>query len=343
MITSTGHGLAQMVKPDHLFLSLLWLVFFLVGLGGGIFMIHQSIEEFSQYGVITTTKIIREKEITMPAITLCSLYNPRDVIFSCSFERDLHKCKMTNFELHLRYGGAFHCVQINHGTNVTELAKATGDGMRYGYTMYTYIPTSYLPPEIPFGITDNNAKMVYENLVLSIHPGQMTEIALGKTNQTVLGQPYSDCNETKDYRQVNCRDDCFNKKMTEICGCTYPAACGPYFHWTKECEEANNHKADLIRSQCSLTCPAECNQVNFAIKSVYAKWELEAEYIDYYKTEVSKKFNINGMTDEQLSKRFSKIHIYFTRLETTRITQSPSMTLTSLIANMGGLLGNLFI
>jgi len=100
MITSTGHGLAQMVKPDNLFLSLLWLVFFLVGLGGGIFMIHQSIEEFSQYGVITTTKITRENEITMPAITFCSDVNSRDMIMFCLFERDPNKCKMVDLTLY---------------------------------------------------------------------------------------------------------------------------------------------------------------------------------------------------------------------------------------------------
>jgi len=69
------------------------------------------------------------------------------------------------------------------------------------------------------------------------------------------------------------------------------------------------------------------------------EWELEAEYIDYYKTKVSKKFDITGITDDQFSKRITKIHIYFSKLETTKITQSPSMTLTKLIANVGGLLG----
>ena len=187
-----------MVKPDNLFLSFLWLVFFLIGVGGGIFMIHQSVDQFLQYGVITTTIIKRENEMTMPAITFCSLYNPKDLILSCVFEPN--KCKMTNFEMYNRYGYLFYCVQINHGTNVTELAKATGDGKRYGYTIYAYLPSS-----IPFVITDNSAKIVPENMHQHIHPGQLMEIALSKTNQTALGQTYSNCNETKDYRQINCR------------------------------------------------------------------------------------------------------------------------------------------
>ncbi len=30
-----------------------------------------------------------------------------------------------------------------------------------------------------------------------------------------LGPPYSNCNETLDYRQVNCNDECFNKAISD--------------------------------------------------------------------------------------------------------------------------------
>jgi len=336
MRTSTGHGLPQMAKTDNIFLSLLWVVFFLVGVGGGIFMIHQTVGEFLQYGVITTTKIIRENEITMPAFTLCSFYNPRDMIMSCSFGRDSDKCKMTDLILFDRSGVQFDCIQLNYGTNVTELVKSSEAGYIFGYTIYVYVP---LDNSLPFAITDNSAKVVHENIYRDIFHGQLTEIALSKTVQTALAQPHSDCNEDKDYRQVNCIDECFNKKMTEICGCPYPTECGENDDWAPECKEALTEKAGSIRSQCSLNCPIECNQVNFAVNRVDVDWELEAEYFDYYKSEVSKNVCISAMTDDQFRKRFTKIHIYFSKLETTEITQSPSMTLTSLIANMGGLLG----
>ncbi len=164
---------------------------------------------------------------------------------------------------------------------------------------------------------------------------------MSKTVQTALGQPYSNCNETKDYRQVNCRDECYDKKMSEICECAFPTGCGFAFNndWSLDCEEAFWKKTGSIKSKCSLTCAAECVQVNFEEKKMDVEWELEAEYIDYYKTKVSKKFDITGITDDQFSKRITKIHIYFSKLETTKITQSPSMTLTKLIANVGGLLG----
>jgi len=331
MRTSTGHGLAQMVKPDNLFLSLLWVVFFLIGVGGGIFMIHQSVEEFSQYGVITTTKIVREKELIMPAITLCSKLNTRDSMMYGNLI-------MTDFTLYDELGERINCVQINHGTNVTELKKATGvnDHLNYGFVTLVYIHSE---SSFRFGITENSAKVVYGNMNNDIYPGQMTEIALSKTVQTALGQPHSDCSEVEDYMQVNCRDDCFIKKMTEICGCAYPAECELHSDWTEKCKEGNEKK-DSIRSQCSLTCPVECNQVNFEVDRMDIEWTSLIWFdVKPYKTKVSKSFNISGMTDDQFKKRLTLISIFFRKLETTKITQSPSMTLTSLVANVGGLLG----
>ncbi len=48
-----------------------------------------------------------------------------------------------------------------------------------------------------------NVKIVNEDINKDIHSGQSTIIALSKTVQTALGQPYSDCNEAKDYRQTS--------------------------------------------------------------------------------------------------------------------------------------------
>jgi len=101
-------------------------------------------------------------------------------------------------------------------------------------------------------------------------------------------------------------------------------------------------KAGSIRSQCSLTCPAECVQINFELDRMDVEWDSTytfEESFDDYKSQASKKFNISGMTDDQFNKRLSLNSIFFSKLETTKITQSPSMTLTSFIANVGGLLG----
>ena len=119
-------------------------------------MMYQAIDQFLQYGVITMTNIKRETEITMPAITFCSYYNPQDMILFCGFENG--KCKITNLTIYNKFGIQENCVQLNYGTNVTELVKSTGDGdMRHlGYGILVYIPWD--ESEFRFGITDNSAK-----------------------------------------------------------------------------------------------------------------------------------------------------------------------------------------
>jgi len=288
MGNSTGHGLPQMTKSDNIFLLLLWIVFFFVAFGGGCFMMYQAIDQFLQYGVITTTNIKRETEITMPAITFCSYYNPQDMILFCGFENG--KCKITNLTIYNKFGIQENCVQLNYGTNVTELVKSTGEDWVYGYKLYVY-----MPPEsfLHFDITENNAKVVDDDIHNEIFGGQLTKITLSKTVQTLLGQPHSDCNEASEYRQANCEVDCFYKNMSTTCGCAYPTECGSYFDndWNKECKEAFDKKAGSIRSQCSLSCPVECNQVKFGINRLDIESEFEEKLIDFAKGKVSKTLN----------------------------------------------------
>jgi len=312
-------------------------VFFFVAFGGGCFMMYQAIDQFLQYGVITMTNIKRETEITMPAITFCSYNNSGDMILFCNFENA--KCKITNLTIYNKYGKKENCVQLNYGTNETELAKLTGEDWVYGYRLYVY-----MPPEsfLHFDITENNAKVVDDDIHNEIFRGQSTKISLSKTVQTLLGQPHSDCNEASGYRQVNCMEDCFYKNMSTTCGCAYPTECGSYFNegaWTKECKEAFDKKAGSIRSQCSLSCPIECNQVKFGINRLDIEYEFEKKFVDWAKRKVSKTFNQTEMTDDQFKQSLARLFFYFSKLETTRITQYPSMTLTNLIANVGGLLG----
>jgi len=80
---------------------------------------------------------------------------------------------------------------------------------------------------------------------------------------------------------------------------------------------------------CGCSYSTECGN--------FADWTEDCT--DSSKSLVSETLNITGMNDDQFRKRLSFMWIYFDKLETTEITQTPSMTLTSLIENSGGLLG----
>ncbi len=126
--------------------------------------------------------------------------------------------------------------------------------------------------------------------------------------------------------------------MTKACRCVFPEEC-QYIEKRYEC-----HYHDLknkIYSDCSLQCPDECNQISFPFNRVDSDWDISSDELNYYKRQISKKFNINRTNDDEIKKRLTRLEIYFNKLETTQITQSPSMTTTNLVGNVGGLLGKI--
>ena len=158
--------------------------------------------------------------------------------------------------------------------------------------------------------------------------------------QTALGPPYSKCRETEDYRQVNCINDCIFRAMSELCRCKYPEECGSYVDWSVECQGAYDYNRSAIQSNWNLQCPSECNQVSFALNRIDVESDIDNDNLDdYYKRRISGKFNITGMSDDQLIKRMTLLYIYFSKLLTTEISQSPSMTPTNMVGNVEGLLG----
>ena len=244
--TSTGHGLPQMAKQDNLFLRVLWAVFFMVALVGNSVFIYQAVDQYLQFGVITTTKINRVAEMTFPALTFCSyeeISNARDMIMRCDYGLDEEACKFNNLTIYTKHGSQYECVQVYSGTtNNTKLFKAVGEGQDYGYYLFLYTPPG---SSIYFAVTDNSAQLVEEDVRDIVIPGQVNKIALSKTVQAALGQPYSKCNKTEGYRQVNCINDCTFRAMSELCGCEYPAGCGSIGGWTQEFQDSFDEKICL--------------------------------------------------------------------------------------------------
>ncbi len=332
---TTGHGLPQIVKPGNLFLNVLWAIFYAVAVSGCGFLIYQAVEQFWQFDVITMTKIKRETKMKLPAITICSPYeNTYTMIIECRGPSG--DCKMNNLTLYNRNNHPEYCVQSNYGTNVTELQS--DEGSEYGYFLTLY--QHNYPHELSFklAITDNSAKVVSEEVREHLFPGQETQVVLSKTMQTALGPPYSNCNQSTNYRQVNCLEDCDKKAMIEACGCGYDIECQLSHQMPGKCKDVYYNPSE-IESKCNQECPVECNQVSFQSKRVDVKLDIDKYLIENYKNTVSNKFNISKYTDDEIRKRITRLSIFFDKFERTEITQSSSITPTSLIANVGGLLG----
>jgi len=319
-----------------------------VAVGGCSFLIYQAVEQYCQYDVVTMTKIKRDVEMTLPAVTFCSKFeNNYNMIIDCAHGTSHNGCKIRNLTLYDRESNLSYCVQLNYGTNTTELQKVTGMGWEYGYRLTMYQPWQ---PDNNFYVafTDNSARVVQEEAREYVYSGQETEIVLSKTVQTALGAPHSKCNESTDYRQVTCKEDCYNEAMTKACGCGFPAECATSRYRNQKCMDAYSNRNDFLL-KCNQECPVECNQVSFPLNRVDVGLNFFKNTMDfdskanrsltYYKAKVSKKFNISDKSDDEIKQCLTWIYIYFNKLETIEIIQSPSITTTSLIANVGGLLG----
>jgi len=240
---------------------------------------------------------------------------------------------MRNLELYDRYGNRSYCFQLNYGKNATELQKATGEGFRYGYNFTVYQPSSSY---IERTVTDNKAQVVRKEVREYVYPGLLTFLALSKIVQTALGPPHSSCNESIDYREATCIKDCYIKAMAEICGCRFVSECSS--NWSAECRNAYFNSSG-IESKCHQECPVECNHVHFPSNRVDIGLDIDNLTLNNYKSLISRKFNISEDSDDEIKKRLTQMYVYFDKLETTVITQFSSMSITSLIANVGGLLG----
>ena len=101
----------------------------------------------------------------------------------------------------------------------------------------------------------------------------------------------------------------------------------------------SNNNRSAIQSNCNLQCPDECNQISFAFDRANVDWDISQSDLNNYKPNIAAKFKITGMSDERIAKRMTRLAIYFGKFQTTEISQSPSMTSTNLVGNVGGLLG----
>jgi len=330
--TTTGHGLPQMVKQGNLFLNLFWTIFFLIGLAGAVYMIYFAVNQFLQFGVITTTKIKNEKEMILPGLTICGEKETKleEIVFYCvtreaSLTTNGTTCDITHVTIMSKLT-QYNCLQVNFGKNKEKLAKVVSEGEKIGFELLIYFANYY---QLKFGISDNSARVVFDDVYKYLYPGVSTEIALSKTNQIALGPPYSDCNDSVDYRKVTCIDDCYNKNISEYCGCKWSSV-----SCEDECKQNITQilaRLDSIKSQCRLECPVECNQVTFSLDRL----DLPLNEDDFTRNSELKVIPPNYRINSTI------LTIYYERLETTEITQSESISLISLIANVGGLLGNL--
>ncbi len=94
-----------------------------------------------------------------------------------------------------------------------------------------------------------------------------------------------------------------------------------------------------ISKNSTLTLPA---WISFELKRFNNDTELLTEEYqsELIPSRAASKSNTSGMSEDQIKSGMTHIYFYFHKLETSEITQIKSVSVTNLIGNIGGLLGN---
>ena len=296
-------------------------------------------------------------------------YDITDMTIYCTIQ--FYNCNYDKFRsfYHPKYG---NCFTFNSGVHSNgssvDLEYVSSEelgldmelfsGLADNKNAYIYEPSSR---GLFIMIGEQNDSLLDQDGILAL-PGFITTMAIRKTISTNLPKPYNDCFDSNSVvdtalagemrrRSISySRHDCFTmcKQMIiiEKLGCydmRYPSLFD-----AKPCSDKRSFEMlkniDLDLNKCQRECPFECEKTiyewEFSYKDYQNKWNFYATEDDNSSRSVLERvFQNNSYSIEDLKQTISRFFIYFDPLTFKIISQSPSMTLADLVANIGGALG----
>lgn len=194
---------------------------------------------------------------------------------------------------------------------------------------------------------------------LKTFTGSFSNIVLSKSISTSLSQPYNDCRDSTNsvqttigremsslnmtYDRRNCFTLCRQKSIIDQIGCydmRYPRLFNASPCSTRDLyDRLRNLTVDL--SICSDECPFSCNTVKYDWVTSYADYPtyMEFKYLDLDYNDTLEKYFSGSYSYSDVRQTVASAFVYFETMSVVEITQSPSMVLTDLIANIGGTFG----
>ena len=291
---------------------------------------------------------------------------------SCDFANDFH------WTFHSVYGNCFQFNSgLNMRNESVSLKQTTLEGQRFGLVLE--LGPMMNKNEKSLVIKSQGLKMFIHNAsfvpssfdsALSIESGKETSIAVQRTFSSNLPAPYTDCTDSSNahkyalYRSiVNSlnktyqRRDCFllvyQKALIKACNCQSvcqrPVFTAPfcldivqYSCYVEFTQDFSVHSA-LIFEEYSAECPYECDTVTFDSQVSVLDYPNEVYHSTYvnstYFNSIESQFGIDMSSLDEYKKHFYLINVFYSSTQYTLITESPQMTLTGLLSNLGGSLG----
>ena len=312
----------------------------LISMSVGLFMISKSVKDYFKYDVITNIERITPKNISFPAITICTV-NEYQVIYSKDDTVFKHEITTNNsIKNFLEYSSFKKKNLKTSNLEFFKIPKYYGDCIRFngvveGKDLFSTNDTS---DELVFAFKNNNTQVIddviimykifykfevyitdnYLNSYLNQIPLNLAEnvfhtISIEKpVIEKKVNSPLNPCVESKGqvYYQMNCTEICINEKFEDVYNCSIPS-----YYKIKDLTECENqlvkNKLTEFSDSCEVDCPKECDSMQFSTKTT-------------------------GTTNNRFTTNF---RFSISDLSSLKITQLLKTNYFSLISAIGGSLG----
>lgn len=324
------YGVRRLVRSDCCLMRLVWLMTTILSAAFGVYILHELASDYQRHDVITQSKLIEPKSVIFPAITICipstAIKNHKlaDMISTIDFKmRTLNVSKeIKSFE---SVGIYDNCIRFNHELDHVRTIEVPGF---YSHSFRVFFSNDFCtlvfkPSYFHVYITDNYIRSFRGLVPIPVETTKQHHIAINKLVDVKLSEPYNQCSfnsSQTNYRQMNCIDQCIQKRIFDKYNCTYLSNNHSEFKSSHRClTEIIIPKVRYKRlkswenefeDSCRAMCPIECTTV---------KYEM-------------------SLRTTNARKMLPFIQIFFSDIKYVELSQVPKMSVFTLISSVGGVM-----
>jgi hypothetical protein len=294
-------------------------------------------------------------------------YGVNQTILNCIFAED---CNLKYFEQYFD-PNLGNCFQFNKNKNITQKISGLINGLELELiTDPTFKHNqNYMSQYEGFFIYvgDYDFNYLLEDGI-RVSTGYSTNVILEKYISKLQDYPYSNCTEyltaidshhsfyykktielRKSYTRKKCIETCAHYITKEKCGCFDPLSNIIRENDTRFCKDAIdfncliNFNFSMLHDDKYCNCPYECETDGFNKEISVARFP-SIYYADYLLShpEFKSKFpgiDLAEVTFENFKNSIASVNIFFNEIRITEMKESIKFDKTSLVSNIGGLLG----
>lgn len=338
-------------------MRLVWTALIIISVYFGISNIVKTVHEYWTFGVTTKVERFYPKEVTFPAITICTenffrlsefgdwnynkfVFNDPSILLSfieISYFLWPNKYNSSEnlefFEIPKYYGT---CLRFNGDQKNLVKIQSKSQGLELNVHPQSR-DGKYSLSQIRIYVTEN-----YVNSYLDIEPLELRifkydlypNINIVKSEMEIkLSEPFSACNDKNEYYQMNCVEECMNREISSKYNCSIPS----YYEikGLERCDRVETYSPDYT----------EYFQSKRSFELSLKFTNLTNEFRHFCMQRCQQECRLTKFTIAQVASAGPIVEwlvFQVTDLSTLVITQMPKMTVFSLISSIGGSLG-LFI